>query len=122
MLNRLSQLLRSLQSGTPFLFSNIFKRHGKAWLAHQNSTAFQHQSYLALTMFLSGTKRQMIWMSTSSALVNMYLILISHHSDGTLTALDTNYKVAYAKAKWASEDFDDGMKQLEDVVSSWVSQ
>ncbi|KAG2737443.1 hypothetical protein P692DRAFT_201733213, partial [Suillus brevipes Sb2] len=37
-------------------------------------------------------------------------------------ALDPNYKVAYAKAKWASRDFDDGMRQLKDVVSSWVSQ
>ncbi|KAG2749565.1 hypothetical protein P692DRAFT_20731536, partial [Suillus brevipes Sb2] len=37
-------------------------------------------------------------------------------------ALDPNYKVAYAKAKWASQDFDDGMRRLEDVVSSWVSQ
>ncbi|KAG1851982.1 hypothetical protein C8R48DRAFT_676238 [Suillus tomentosus] len=32
-------------------------------------------------------------------------------------ALDPNYKVAYAKAKWVSQDFADGVKRLEDVVS-----
>ncbi|KAG1748248.1 uncharacterized protein EDB91DRAFT_1079250 [Suillus paluster] len=30
-------------------------------------------------------------------------------------ALDPNYKVAYAKAKWASQDFADGVKRLKDV-------
>jgi hypothetical protein len=32
-------------------------------------------------------------------------------------ALDPNYKVAYANAKWAASDFRDGMKRLENVVS-----
>jgi hypothetical protein len=72
-------------------------------------------------MFLSGIERQTTQMSTSSALVCtsflFRIILIEF-----LAALDPNYKVTYAKAKWASQDFDDGMRRLEDVVSSWVSQ
>ncbi|KAG2343535.1 hypothetical protein BDR05DRAFT_884438, partial [Suillus weaverae] len=34
-------------------------------------------------------------------------------------ALNPNYKVAYAKVKWASQDFADGVKWLKDVVSPW---
>jgi hypothetical protein len=72
-------------------------------------------------MFLSGIERRTTQMSTLSALVYtsfLFCIILIEF----LAALDPNYKVAYAKAKWASQDFNDGMRWLKDVVSSWVSQ
>jgi hypothetical protein len=72
MLNRLSQLLRSLQSGAPFLSLNISKRSGNAWLAHQHLMDSQHPSHPASTIFVSGIARQMTQMSTSSALVRAH--------------------------------------------------
>ena len=44
-------------------------------------------------------------------------MVVSTWSDNYFcAALDPNYKVAYAKAKWEPKDFDGGMKRLENAV------
>ena len=43
-------------------------------------------------------------------------LLFSHQADGHMLVLDPNLKDMYFQAKWSSERYAAGMRQLEDVV------
>lgn len=69
MLSRRSLPLWSLLYGVQFPSLNIFKRHGKIWLAHQHLTVFLRALCLAWIIFASGIERQTTQMFTSFALL-----------------------------------------------------
>jgi hypothetical protein len=116
-LSRVSWQLVNQLYGELFRCSNIFKRRCKIWPTLQNSAASQQPLKLVSLISASGMVRLMT--RTSILFVLVRIVFISMPLDDTDVfdvALDPNYKVAYAKDKWAPHFFETGMHSLGRVV------
>lgn len=116
MLSRVFQQLVSQLYGELFRCLNIFKRHCKTWLTRQNSAASQQPLKLASVISASGMVRPTTWTCILFALVCLIFNAFKWYWPFGV-ALDPNYKVAYAKDKWAYCFSETGMQSLERVVS-----
>ena len=106
-------------SGAPSRCLSFCKRPGEIWPLHPNLEASRHPSTQASKTSASGIERPMTPAYISFALV--HLLLPSRPPTATYldsVVLDPNVKAAYAKDRWATNFFKDGMKSLEKVVSS----
>ena len=92
------------------------RSHGRIWPRIPSSLSFRLPLKLASRTSTNGIGKQTTLTSTSFVSVSVPAPAPMQLLTFKTLALDPNWKLAYARAKWSKENFDAGVQRLENVV------